>query len=447
MSPASKYLSETAGTIHEVGLCLLQVGRFREAALTFRKALMLQPNLVDAYLCLGHCLHSQEKFDEAVAVYNQLLLTSPGLVTALGNCGNSLLALCRYDEAAQCFTSALRKVPELHDIRVALATCFQALGRLEEAMAACNRVLSDDPKHAEAHWNRALLLLLKGNYEEGWREYEWRWQKRGFTSPRRDFAQPLWRGESLAGKTILIHAEQGFGDTIQFSRFVPMVADLGAMVIFECHPPLASLLKSLDERVTIVAQGERLPCFDIHLPLLSLPMIFNTTLTTIPVNIPYLKNSAAEKFCHFFGKGAFKVGICWSGKLYPDPGRSCPAELLKPLAELDGIVWYSLQIQNTTELPFPMTDLTPYINDFSDTAALLHNLDLIITIDTALAHLAGAMGKPAWVMLPYAPDWRWLLDRSDSPWYPSIRLFRQEKTGDWQGVIEAVSGALSKMLS
>ena len=434
-----------ANNIHELGVTLLQTGMIREAAFQFRKAITVMPDFTDAYLCLGHCLHLQKSYEEAVAVYDRLLTTSPDLAAAWGNRGNSLTELCRFDEAATSYSRALEKAPELHDIRTALATCYQALGRTDEAMLACNKVLASTPDHAEAHWNRALLLLLNGDYKEGWHEYEWRWQKRDFTSPLRNFPQPLWRGEPIAGKTILIHAEQGFGDTLQFCRYIPLVSALGAKIVFECHPPLAPLMESLPCSLCVIQMGEPPPPFDVHVPLMSLAGIFNTTADKIPGRVPYLSPPAAHppyRQSPATDDGNLRVGLCWAGKTYPDPLRSCPEGLLAPLAEIDGISWHSLQIGWDKPLPLQMTDLTGHIRDFGDSADLISQLDLVITIDTAVAHLAGALGRPTWVMLPYAPDWRWMTERNDSPWYPTMRLFRQYRPGGWGDVIERVGDSL-----
>jgi len=430
---------EISREVFSLGLNLLRMNLIPSASFHFRKALSFDPLFTDAALHLAHCLHLEKKFVSALEIYDQLISDSRQNAHILNNRGNTLLEMCRYQEAAGSFEQALA--------RVALATCYQAMGLIEEALAACDAVLAAAPDNAEAHWNRALLLLLRGDYQAGWKEYEWRWQKRNFTSPRRDFQQPRWNGEPAQGKTILVHAEQGFGDTLQFCRYLPLLTDRGARVIFECHPPLVSLLRSIDSRIVVLGQGNPLPSFDLHLPLLSLPMIFDTSLKTIPVNIPYLKSSAdISDFSYLFDTHKFKIGICWAGKSYPDPGRSCPAELLAPLGELDGIAWYSLQTQGKEIPPFPMTDLEPVIKDFNDTAMLMEHLDLVITVDTAVAHLAGAMGKPAWIMLPYAPDWRWMMERNDSPWYPSMRLFRQPKSGFWYDVIKEVASVLSSKL-
>lgn len=434
-----------AEEIYLLGLTLCQAGAYRQADFQFRKLLLMDPEFPDAALGLGHCQHMMKNYVEALTIYDQVLTASPHNVAAWNNRGTTLLEMGRFEEAAASFYRALELAPNLHDARIALATCCQALGRVEEALAACNTVLSAAPEHAEAHWNRGLLLLLKGNYPEGWQEYEWRWLKRNFTSSLRDFPQPLWRGEALAGRTILIHAEQGFGDTLQFCRYVPLVAARGVRIVFECHPPLLELMKSLAGDVRVISMGQPLPDFDLHIPLMSLPLILGTTLDNIPAAAPYLAPPEVRSlFWHGqIADGDFlKVGLCWAGKGYPDPRRSCPVELLTLLANVGTVSWYSLQKGWERTLPFPMTDLTTHLHDFADTAALISQLDLVITIDTSVAHLAGALGKPTWVMLTHAPDWRWLLDREDSPWYPSARLFRQDEPGAWEYVIRRVGHSL-----
>jgi len=444
--PDNGTIREIAEGIHAVGLTLLQSDKTREAAFQFRKALAMAPDFSDAAISLGYCLHQLGKYDEAVTIYDAALDRTPTHVTALNNRGNALLALCRYADAAESYSRALTLDPKLHDARVALATCYQALGMVEEALDACETVLHVDPEHAEAHWNRALLLLLKGDYAHGWREYEWRWRKRNFTSPLRNFTQPCWQGEPIAGKTILIHAEQGFGDTLQFCRYIPLVAALGARVVFECHPPLVALMKSLaGGNVVVVAMGDSLPLFDLQVALMSLPMLFDTTVQTVPNNTPYLAPTNERLSLwrrQIIDNKYFKIGLCWAGKRYPDPERSCPAELLAPLAEIDGVVLYSLQVGWEGALPLSLVDCTSPIRDFNDTAALISQLDLVVTVDTAVAHLAGAMGKPTWVMLPYAPDWRWMLEREDSLWYPTVQLFRQAEPGQWRDVVRRVAYSL-----
>lgn len=436
---------EIAKGIHALGVSSLQAGNIHGALIQFGKALLMAPDLAEASLFQGYCLHLLGRYEEALAAYDQALDGSPCLVAAWNNRGNTLLKLCRYEQAAESYSRALELAPGLLDARVAMATCYQALGLASEAMSLCEAVLGADSGHAEAHWGKALLLLLNGDYRQGWREYEWRWRKRDFTSPLRNFTQPRWQGEALAGRTILVHAEQGFGDTLQFCRYVPLVAARGARVIFECHPPLVPLMERLAGAVTVVPAGQPLPPFDLHVPLLSLPLIFETAVETIPGTVPYL--SAPPGRLSFWrnlvaDEGRLRVGLCWAGKSYPDPGRSCPVDQLVPLAAMAGVAFYSLQVGWNGKLPLTMVDHVAHVQDFGDTAALISRLDLVITIDTAVAHLAGAMGKPTWTMLPFAPDWRWMLGRDDSPWYPSMRLFRQLTQGSWRDVVQRMGAAL-----
>ncbi len=439
--------TEVSREIMSLGVELMSSGRLREAVLTFRKALALADDCQEAGLLLGHCLHLLGKYQEALVVYERMRAVSPDCAAIWNNRGNALLELGRYDQSVDSYRRALELSPDLHDARVAMGSCYQFMGRPEQALECCEAVLKSDAGHAEAHWNRALLLLLKGDYAEGWREYEWRWKKRAFTSPVRHFSQPRWAGEDLAGKKLLVHAEQGFGDTLQFCRFIPNLARLGAKVIFECQPQLVSLLESLAGCVEAVPMGANLPDFDMHVPLLSLPLLLGINLQNLTNQVPYVSPSEAKQslwhaiVSHGAGK---KVGLCWSGKSYPDPGRSCPVHDLAALAAVDGMVWHSLQVGWEEPLPFVMSDHTGMIKDFEDTAALIRSLDLVITIDTAVAHLAGALGKPVWIMLPYAPDWRWLLERNDSPWYPTARLFRQQRSAAWAEVINQVADGLRR---
>lgn len=401
---------------------------------------------LDRILREGAALHDAGRYDDALVLYDDAAYRWPNLALLWNNRGNTLLELARYAEAAESYNHALKLAPELHDARVALASCLQAIGYLNEALAACDTVLRALPDHAEAHWNRALLLLLHGQYAEGWQEYEWRWKKRRFTSPLRRFSQPQWQGEPLTGKTILIHAEQGFGDTLQFCRYVPLIAASASQVVFECHPPLAALMATLGPGITVVTMGQPLPPFDCHLPLLSLPRLLGTTLESIPCSVPYLQ-APADRIPFWQSvmprDGLRKVGLCWAGNSYPDPGRSIPVAAQAPLADCGGVSFVSLQLGEGGERSsLHMVNLTMLVRDFADTAALVAQLDLVITIDTAVAHLAGALGKQVWVLLPAAPDWRWGLGRDDCPWYPTMRLYRQQQQSHWTAVLEQVAAAL-----
>ncbi len=296
------------------------------------------------------------------------------------------------------------------------------------------------------HFNRAHALLATGELDEGWREYEWRFAVARYD---RTFDRPLWDGEPLAGQTILVHAEQGFGDTLQFVRYVPAVAGRGGRVVLEVPGPLVRLVGTVAGASRIVAAGDPLPEFDWHCPLLSLPRVFETTLATIPGSAPYL--SVPPEMAPAWGEliataPGLRVGIVWAGTTI----GAVDLRLLQPLWEIAGISWFSLQVGersgDTASLDdVAIADLSPWLTDFAETAAAVCQLDLVISIDTSIAHLAGALARPTWVLLPYNSDWRWLLRREDSPWYPTARLFRQSKPGDWAGVAGEVAAALAQM--
>jgi hypothetical protein len=320
------------------------------------------------------------------------------------------------------------------------------------------------PNHPEVHYNISQAFLLSGNFKDGFKEYEWRFKvhdyfKYCFLRPS-DFSQPLWNGSNIEGATILVYSEQGFGDAIQFSRYIPFVSKLGARVIFQCHNELSSLLKSLEGVEQFIVQGEPLPYFEVQCPLLTLPLVFNTTLENIPTKVPYLSvNSTLIQKWQDKMQGdnsKLKVGLVWQGnpKHNNDMNRSIPFNYFSVFTQLSDITFYSLQKDKGSEqlknLPIGMkfVDLTEEINDFSDTAALIENLDLTISVDTSVAHLAGALGKSVWTLIPYKKsDWRWMINREDSPWYPTMRLFRQPQRGDWNSVMERVSEELQKLIS
>jgi hypothetical protein len=398
----------------------------------------------------GAALHETGRYDDALSLYDEAVGRWPTLALLWNNRGNTLLELGLHQQAIKSYQQALQLAPSLHDSRIALATCLQARGEVQQALVECAKVLKAAPDHAEAHWNYALLLLLQGNYGAGFREYEWRWKKRRFTSPVRKFSEPRWYGDSLSGKTLLVYAEQGLGDTIQFCRYLPLLVEHGGSVVFECHQPLATLMQSLGETIRIVPFGQMLPPFDYHVPLLSLPHLLGSSFETIPASVPYL-SSPKERLLFWRSvmptDNMLKVGLCWAGKAYPDPARSCSPSVLQPFTAVQHVSWISLQMgEGASTQPFPLTDLTMLVQDFADTAGLVAQLDLVITIDTAVAHLAGALGKETWLMVPSAPDWRWGVDRKNCPWYPTMRLFRQQHAGRWDDVIKQLSATLVQRL-
>jgi Flp pilus assembly protein TadD len=413
----------------------------------FQLARELAPAIPVLHLYAGAALHDLGRYEEAINCYRDVLSLAPGMGEAHNNLGNSLMALGRYAEAAESLSEAAATLPVSPVPLSARATALQAMGKVSEAEADCRSAVQRDPFFAEAHWNLALNLLLQGRYAEGWQEYEWRWRKPDFTSPCRHTGIPRWDGSLLHGRTILLHAEQGFGDAIQFVRYAPLITQRGGKVVVECHPQLVQLFRTVAGVHTAVPFGSALPPFNLQAPLLSLPRIFGTTLDTIPSHCPYVSAHVTKrsKWAALLSSDSagFRVGLVWAGKRFPDPLRSCQLVDLVPLAGC-GCTFYSLQLGDgagqlsSVTGAFDIIDLTGHVSDFVDTAALIEHLDLIISIDTSVAHLAGALGKPVFLMLPYVPDWRWLLDRTDSPWYPTMTLFRQRRPGEWCGVIERI---------
>ncbi len=325
------------------------------------------------------------------------------------------------------------------------------LKRYDEARANFDQALARDANYADAHWNKAQLTLLQGDFAQGWAEHEWRWKMSAVNHAAPDFAQPLWRGDAvLAGKTILLHSEQGLGDTIQFCRYAPLIAARGARVILEVQKPLKRLLTGLPGVADIIVSGEPRPPFDFHCPLMSLPLAFGTRLETIPPScLPVPENVAAHLATRVEHDNRRRIGLVWSGNANHkrDRDRSIPLRALLPLLEIDA-TFVSLQKEVRASDAVilkernDILDLSEGLGDFSDTAALISKLDLVITVDTSVAHLAGAMAKPVWLLLSDVPDWRWLLDRDDSPWYPTARLFRQDAACDWNAVVARVRDAL-----
>jgi tetratricopeptide (TPR) repeat protein len=441
-----------------LGNVFKEKGQFDDAIRCYQRALQLNPDLADTYSALGITLQKAGRPDEAVTYCRKAAELSPRDATAHYNLGIALQEKGQLDEAITCYQKASQLAPDDAGIYNNLAFALQENRRPYEAIPYYRKALQLYPTYATAHWNLSLALLLTGNFREGWREYEWRWGTQYLAASRRNFTQPLWDGSDIRDRTILLHAEQGFGDTIQFIRYAPLVAERGYRVVFECSRELATLLQSVQGIGQVVMRGEELPAFDLHCPLLSLPLAFDTTLETVPATVPYL-TADAESIRKWKAKisqdnAKMKIGFAWAG----NPGfkqncyRNIPLAFFLPLTEIPGVAFYSLQKgEEAEEAKNPpgemrLFDHTKDIRDFSDTAAFIENLDLVISVDTAIAHLAGALGKPVWTLLPFSPEWRWLLDREDSPWYPTMRLFRQTSFGDWRSVIERAAAELRGMV-
>ncbi len=477
------------------GIVLQSLGRFDEAIRSYDCALQVQPNFAEAYNNKANALHELARSAEALPNYDKALALKPGFAEAHHNKGKALQALKRLPEAVECYDRATRLRPDYADAYYNKGNALQELQRSSEALQNYDRSIALKPDFAEAHtsrgnalkdlkrlnealasydraiairgefpdayWNKGICLLLAGHFEEGWPFYEWR-KKRAKAVGSRSYPQPEWAGkESLEGKTLFIHAEQGLGDIIQFCRYARIAREMGAKVILGAPDVLMHLLKGLGPDIEIIPLTAKPFAFDYHIALMSMPLAFGTAPGTCPAMVPYL-HAEPERVAMWkrrIGSEGFKIGICWQGNKQAevDVGRSIPLRQFEALAQLPNVRLISLQkndgVEQLRDLPSGMKvetlgeefDAGP--DGFVDTAAAMECLDLVITSDTAIAHLAGALGRPAWVALKYVPDWRWLLDRSDSPWYPTLRLFRQPAPGDWAGVFADIQAHLAEQVS
>ena len=448
------------------GIALRELGRAEEALVSCGRAIALNPAYAEAHLNQAIALRELRRVEEALAAYDRAIALKLDYAEAHSNRGNALCDLQRYGEALIGYERAIALKPDYAEAYRNRGVLLMDFRRLEDAVADFDRAIALKPDYAQAHYNRAVSRLMAGDYAQGWAEYEWRWQA-GQGGAARAPTAPLWLGgENLKGRTILLHAEQGLGDVLQFCRYVPKVAALGARVVLEVYPGLDRLLASLEGVNAVVVRGRRLPPHTLQTPLASLPLALGAAgpdegqgayLSADP-------QAAAAWAARLAADGAsLRVGLCWAGGTRPDQAvadavdrrRSLPLEAFAPLAEIEGVQFYSLQkgppaaqlaqaMARGWSGP-PIIDLTEALNDFADTAALVANLDLVITCDTSTAHLAGALGKPVWILNRFDACWRWLTDRAESPWYPSARLFRQPTPADWGSVVEMVRGELAAL--
>jgi hypothetical protein len=406
----------TAAVLNNSGLALHTQGLHLEALEKFHAGLALEPNNPVILNNRGVCYFSLDLFEEAIQSYKLATTFDPRYLEAHNNLGNALVKLFQH----------------------------------EVALKSYDQALALDPSYVEAYWNKALALLQLGRFSEGWVLHESRWAKPSFQPIVRNFPQPIWDGSfSIAGKTLLLHAEQGLGDTLQFIRYVAQVQTLGARIVLEVQAPLVPLLDGLLAVDALVKQGDPLPSFDCHCPLMSLPLAFHTTLTTVPSAVPYIEPSSEKE--RFWAEklgptSQLRVGLVWSGdpRHQIDKHRSIAlAELMAALPSSFEYVSLQSEIRDSDRQALENSDSLVHfgseLKDFSDTAALCAQMDVVVCVDTSVAHLSGALGKPTFLLLPYNPDWRWLLERTDSPWYPTMKLFRQAQLGSWQSVLENVS--------
>jgi len=436
-----------------IAVALCELGRGAEALPFAEKALRLKPGFDLAMLSRAEIMLSLGQRHESLVAAEEVLRAAPQTRRSRRWLGKLLMALGQPESAL--LVSTLDCTSDVDDpvAHINRGTILTALNRLQEALLSYDRALQLKPDHAEARYNRAFTLLALGRFEDGWRDYEYR-HLRPKAQSRRKFSLPIWQGrEPLENQRLLLHAEQGFGDTIQFARYGLLAAAAGADVILAVQKPLVRLFRDFHPGVLVVAAHEATAEFDLHCPMLSLPLAFGTRLETIPAwPDGYLKAPVAEaaRFAARLPKGRRRIGVVWSGSTIHtnDANRSMALARLLPLFQ-SGDVWVSLQKEvRAADQPAlqasAVYDLTAELADFADTAALIAALDLVIAVDTSVAHLAAALGKPVWLMLPFAPDFRWLLEREDSPWYPGMRLFRQQGLGDWDGVIARLGAALQR---
>ncbi|MGA8146627.1 MAG: tetratricopeptide repeat-containing glycosyltransferase family protein [Gallionellaceae bacterium] len=428
------------------GSVLQNLGQHSAALEDFDKAIALKSDYAYAYYNRGISLHGLKRLEQALASYDRAIALNPGYAEAYSNRGNVLQELKRLEEALLSYDRAIALNPAYAEAYNNRGNALKDLMRLDEAGACFDRAIALN--YAPAYWNKSLLDILTGNFDEGWQLYEWRWNdsQKDFA---RNFSKPLWLGqEAVAGKTLLIHAEQGLGDFIQFCRYALMLEALGAKVILEVPSVLVALISTLEGNFTVVEHGRLLPAFDLHCPVMSLPLAFKTRVENIPAPIPYL-HADFDKHRRWHQKIGNttkpRVGLVWSGNTAHknDRNRSIPLLLFESLLQLP-IEFHVLQKEIQPDDAAVLTSLRGLhlhhdeLNDFADTAALVQEMNLVISVDTSVAHLAGAMGKPVWILLPFMPDYRWMLGSADCPWYPTATLFRQPESGDWSSVITEV---------
>jgi tetratricopeptide (TPR) repeat protein len=481
--------TDYAEAYYNHGNALIKLDRLNDALLSYQRAIALKPRYAEAFCNLGNTLKQLKRLDEALHRFKQAISCQPNYPEALQQAGVTLLDLGQAQAALEYIDKAIALQPEvaemlihkgnaLKTLRQMDAACksysqaismqpdfakaynsrgclLQEIRQFDDALADYDQAIALTPDYAQAIWNKALLKLKLGQFEEGWRLYESRWQSVG-KDHLRSFTQPLWLGEqAVQGKTLLIHSEQGMGDIIQFCRFIPLLENLGAKTIFEVTPALYELLSTLTGEYTLIRQSEPLPDFDFYCPLLSLPLAFNTKPNSIPASVPYLYADPDKQTFwrqRLGSKDAYRAGLVWSGSIghVNDHNRSLSVSQLQSLFDLP-VEFHCLQneIRETDQADLPdypgLQQHSLLLKDFADTAALISELDLVITVDTAIAHLAGAMAKPVWILLPYAADFRWMKDGTDSLWYPTATLFRQTEPGDWRSVLTDIRNKLEKL--
>jgi len=440
------------------GNLLRMMRRFDEALASLDQALLVKPDCAEAYSGKAVVFKELKCMPEALQSFDRALEIRPDYAEAFSNKANVLRELSRLDEALESYGRAISIRPDYADAHSNRGGVLLEQLRLDEAIASLDLAIEVKPDFAEAFLNKSLAFLLREDFDAGWAMYEWRWKVESPASQPRQFQEPLWLGdESLAGRTVLLHAEQGLGDTLQFCRYARLVKNLGAHVLFEAPQILHPVLGNLEGIDQLFKKGDPLPRFDLHCPLLSLPLAFKTTIATIPTPNAYLQSEPdlVNTWVNRLGKKKMpRVGLVWSGNPGHGNDRNRSVSLAALLAHLPtGLDYVSLQKEireadrETPESYGNVRFFGPELRDFADTAALSDLMDIVISVDTSVAHLCGALGKPTWMLLPFCPDWRWLLERCDSPWYASMSLYRQPSVGDWDSVFARVSTDLQSTLN
>jgi Flp pilus assembly protein TadD len=457
------------------GCVLRALGRRGEATAALRQALALRPDLAAAHAHLADLLcNDVATLPESLTHYDAAVRGTPGDDDLRLRRAAALFGAGRYDDSAAAYLELIARYPRVSGLHANLGAALRAAGHFDEVLACHEHAVALDPGDAHAHWLLALELLGRGDFARGWREYEWRWRWDDFPAERRSFpGRPRWDGSPLAGRTLFLHSEQGLGDMLQFARYVPLLVERGGgggggsgggsggggRVVVECAEPLVRLYRSVPGVAEVVRRGDAPPPFDAYLPMISLPLMLGTnSIDAIPRNVPYVRPTAVEvaawreRVQAAAGPAArMKVGLAWAASAM-NPKRSVTLPRLAPLAAAaPEATFFSLQKgpeSADASSPPPgmrLIDFTADLRDLADTAALIENLDLVIAVDTAVAHLAGATGKPAWTLLPFVPDWRWMLGRADSAWYPTMRLFRQRTMDAWDEPVAEVAAALAAL--
>lgn len=442
------------------GVILAQAGREQGAVKAYRKAFELNNNYEAAYSNLGNCLQKQNKYAESIEYYARAIKLNPDYAEAYNNLAAALYKLGNFKAAIENCRKAIELKDNYAEAYNTLAAALNMEQRYDEAIECYNKTVECAPDYAEAYYSRGMVYLTHGEFAKGWDDYQWRLKTEEIKATLR-YDKPWWQGEDFQGKTLLVQAEQGFGDSIQFVRYLPMVKERGGTVILAEKPELIGLfldLEGIDDLVDIRELTKGNVNYDLYVTLLSLPAIFSTKIDSITARIPYLF-AEASKVAYWHDKiktDAFKIGICWAGSPAHrnDNSRSCALENFTRLAKIKNVRLFSLQkgqaIEQINNWPededMELINLGQQFKDFTDTAAAIENIDMIISVDTSVAHLAGAMGKTAWALIPYQADWRWMLNRQDCPWYPTIRLFRQKHHSDWDSVFQRVAEQLKILI-